>query len=66
MAASLGVCVCLIAGLIGITVVDDEELCNSHGVMARMPRTGVRASYLCYSNCDEIKSGALTIAKVDQ
>jgi len=34
--------------------------------MARMPRTGVGASYLCCSNCDEMKSGALIISKVEE
>jgi len=40
-----------------------EELHNSHGRMTRTTRTSVGASYLCYSNCDEIKSSALTIAE---
>ena len=51
---------------------ESEELRNSHGGMARMPTTGVGASYLCYSNCDgsysncnEIKCGVLIIAGAD-
>jgi len=35
-----------------------EELCNSHG---GVPRAGV-GTYLCCSNRDGIKCGALTIA----
>jgi len=33
--------------------------------MARTPRTDVGTWYLCCSNCDEIKAGALTIARMD-
>ena len=33
-----------------------EELRNSHGDVARTPRTDVGAPYLCYSNCNEIKA----------
>jgi len=42
-------------------VIEIEELRNSHGGMIRILRTGVGASYLCCSNCDEIKCSALTM-----
>ena len=42
-----------------------EEFRNSHGDVAKVPRAGAGTSYLCCSNCDEIKAGALTIARMD-
>jgi len=49
-----------------------EEFRNSHGDVAKVPRAGAGTSYLCCSNCDEsnlncdeIRAGALTIARMD-
>ena len=43
--------------------VSPEELRNAHGDLAKILRTGVETTYLCYSNRDDIKAGALTIAR---
>ena len=53
-----------------------EDVRNSHGDVAKVPKAGAGAgagtSYLCCSNCDEsnlncdeIRAGALTIARMD-